>query len=203
MTNIFRFLFGRNKIIDSSNSNEYRQGLEALEKADKYFKNGLDSVALSYYDQAIKFGQKEGFYNRGLCLQALDFNLEAIDDFTEAISITPEDCNLYFCRGSSKVYLKDYEGAIEDGTKAAELAEKGLSFNKKYDEGAKAQGSKSAATLYELFIFTWGAMHNPSIEKILKKRLEQRRLSALPEDIAYVEKSSQEQKNIFKRRNDK
>ena len=43
---------------------------------------------------------------------------EAIEDFTQAITIKPDDAKVYFERGKAKVSLKQYEEAIEDFTQA-------------------------------------------------------------------------------------
>jgi len=46
----------------------------------------------------------------------------AIDDFTKAIELDPENPEIYIKRGDIKeVVLEDYQGAIDDFTKAIEL----------------------------------------------------------------------------------
>ena len=50
----------------------------------------------------------------------------AIDDFTKAIEIDPNDDSSYKCRGLSKKILKDFKGALDDFNKAIEIGkEKG------------------------------------------------------------------------------
>ena len=198
---LFSFLTNKNKSPDKPRKEDYFLGKELLVKAHIYLERNEYSEALPLLDKAIELGQKEGYYNRGLCLQALEFNLDAIDDFTKAISIAPNDCNLYFCRGNSKITLKDYDSAIEDGEKALQLAERGLSENKKYDEAAIAQGSNSAGSLYGIMIGVWKMMQgDPKIQKLLQERFKQRLESSLPEDIAYVKEERKKTDELFKRR---
>ena len=45
----------------------------------------------------------------------------AIEDFTQAIKLKPDDVDAYNARGWAKRHIDDYDGAIEDFTKAIEL----------------------------------------------------------------------------------
>ncbi|MDR2592497.1 MAG: tetratricopeptide repeat protein [Chitinispirillales bacterium] len=45
----------------------------------------------------------------------------AIDDYSKAIEIDPQDAGVYFNRGIAKSELSDYKGAIEDYSKAIEI----------------------------------------------------------------------------------
>ena len=38
----------------------------------------------------------------------------AIDDYSKAIMLNPDDADAYLSRGSAKNYLEDYNGAIDD-----------------------------------------------------------------------------------------
>ena len=156
---LLSFFFNKKKLPDKPRREDYYLGKELLEKAYTYLERNEYSKALPLLNRAIELGQKEGYYDRGLCFQGLGFNLEAIDDFTKAISNTPTDCNLYFCRGNSKVNLKEYDSAIEDGEKAIQLAKAGLLENKRYDEAAIAQGSNSAVSLYGTIVLNWKIMN--------------------------------------------
>ena len=163
---LFDFLFKKDKSTDKTRKESFHSGNEILAKAHRYLEKNEFSEALPLLDKAIELGQSEGYYDRGLCLQALGFNLDSIDDFTKAIAMTPNDCNLYFCRGNSKINLNQYDSAIEDGEKALELAEAGLEENKRYDIAAIAQGSSSASSLYSNMIWTWKLLEDsPEIKK--------------------------------------
>jgi len=57
-----------------------------------------------------------------MCLQALGFHLDAIDDFDKAIDMDPDDCNLYFMRAMSMRGAGRYEDADEDFRRAIALS---------------------------------------------------------------------------------
>lgn len=198
---LFNLMFNKNKSTDKQRREEYYLGKELIAKARIFLEMEEYSKALPLLDKAIELEQKEGYYIRGLCLQALEFNLDAIDDFTKTISMAPNDCNLYFCRGNSEINLNQYDSAIEDGAKAVQLAEAGFVDNKRYDEAAIAQGSSSASSVYSAMIGTWKIMQgDPKIQKLLQDRFKQRLESSLPEDIAYIKEEQRKKDELFKRR---
>lgn len=59
-------------------------------------------------------------------LEIDNFNIRkykvAIEYFTKAISIEPNNSMAYYYRGSSNIYTKNLQGAIEDLTKAVEIS---------------------------------------------------------------------------------
>ncbi len=63
----------------------------------------------------------EDYFNSGLAKAVLDDCRGAIQDYTKAIELNPEDVKAYYRRGNAKAYLKDYKGAIADYSKAIEL----------------------------------------------------------------------------------
>jgi hypothetical protein len=76
--------------------------------------------------------------------------LDAIDDFTKAISLEPEDCNNYFERSNCKGAVCDFEGAIADLEEAIRLSKLNNAVNKEYDRLAKAMGQRNGVTaMYE------------------------------------------------------
>src|SRR5579862_9522892 len=101
MSNIFDKLFKRKTQIQTkeTKSLSFENGIEAYQKGCVHADNGEYEDALKCFDFAIDCGIKEAYQERGLCLNSLDYFLDAIDDFNKAIQLTPEDCNLYYCRG--------------------------------------------------------------------------------------------------------
>src|SRR5947209_3017128 len=79
--------------------------------------------ALNCLDVAIErgFDRDDIFVSRAACLQALGFDLDAIDDFNKAIALEPDDCNLYFMRGLSLREVCRYRDADEDFRTAVAL----------------------------------------------------------------------------------
>lgn len=106
--------------------------------------------ALGHFDDAIKAGcvYAEVYALRGGCLQALSFDLEAIDDFGSAIALEPEDCNLFFQRSFSKESIGDLQGKAADLEKAINLAEIDNRHTRIYDEYAREKGWRNCAHLY-------------------------------------------------------
>ena len=74
---------------------------------------------------------------RAFCLQALDYNHDAILDFDKAIIESPNDANLYFGRSHSKKILMRIDEAILDLEKAIMLAQVKNELNAEYDDEMK------------------------------------------------------------------
>lgn len=101
--NLFKWFHDRS---EQRNSRlRYSQGLDQLEEARKHLvaKPSRYQEALTCLDQVIASGIEtaEVFGMRGTCLQALDFHLDAIEDYSKAISLDVGDCNTYFQRSVS------------------------------------------------------------------------------------------------------
>ena len=73
-------------------------------------------------------------------MQGLDFHDEAIDDFDIAITLEPDDCNLFFCRAISKRESGDYDGSIADFKKSITLSKEDSLLNDEYKDEAKKIG---------------------------------------------------------------
>jgi len=197
---LLSFIF--NKKSTSSKIDNSDSGTELLKKADYFIANSEYYDALPFLDKAIKLGCDEAYVSRALCLQALGFILDSIDDFTKAISIKPNDCNLYFCRGNSLIELKSYDLANKDGEKAIILAKENLPENIRYNDAAKTQGYDSAKALYESMIMAWRiGQDDPKIQKIKQDLFNRKLNSTNPEDIAYVRREQIKNEKLFKRRN--
>lgn len=155
----------------------YSRGIELTRKR-KY------EEALSELDMAIKGGVGAVRYNfRALCLQALDFHDEAIEDFDRAISLEPKDCNLYFCRGMSKRDTGDFDGCIADIKTAIRLSELGSKVNDDYKKHAKEMGWPDGHTsFYEFQLLSTESMKNmdKELRQSLMKKNKKRRNSTIP-----------------------
>jgi tetratricopeptide (TPR) repeat protein len=105
--------------------------LAYAQSADEYLKeacvsqsNGDHKSALKSIEMAISLDDTKGEYYevKGECLMDLNRFQEAYETFSWAILVFPERAKLYNDRGNIFVISKDYDLAIEDFTKAIELA---------------------------------------------------------------------------------
>jgi tetratricopeptide (TPR) repeat protein len=70
----------------------------------------------------VSFSQTaEGHFNNGLAKYHLTDYYGAIEDFTKAIKVNPNDADTYYNRGVAKSSLGDIKGAIADFTKAIKI----------------------------------------------------------------------------------
>ncbi len=63
----------------------------------------------------------ENYYYRGYNNYISENYPEALSDYNKALSLAPNDFNIYFSRGNLNIKLKDYEGAIADFSKCISL----------------------------------------------------------------------------------
>ena len=144
---------------EKENFEEKKQIFDFFQKGkDSYLNNDLND-ALLYFDKAfeLKFTEyclkeEANIYDlRGACLERLEFHYDAISDFNKSISLSPNDCDKYFCRSRSKLAILDYEGAVLDIEKAIEVSQVDNEHNKIFNEQAYEQGYKNgAAEFYQL-----------------------------------------------------
>jgi tetratricopeptide (TPR) repeat protein len=116
-----------------------------------HFSARRDQEAVDCFDKALECGIEDAelFGLRGSCLQSLEWHLDAIDDFTRAISLEPDDCNLYFQRAMSKTATGDQLGFQADIQQAIRLSKMDNALNRNYNQGAKEMGWPTAAAMYE------------------------------------------------------
>ena len=82
-------------------------------------------LAIKYFDKSIELYQYDHAYEgRGYAKENLGRYQEAIQDYTQAIRLNPEDAGIHYNRGNAKRKSKDYEGAIQDYTEATKLNSK-------------------------------------------------------------------------------
>ncbi len=160
-----RALLKPTKVEPTEEYKRWLQGYHAYNKAEQHLRVNELLEGLANFDRAIfcGFGQKpeeggEVFSGRGVCLQGLGFDLEAIDDFSKAIQLRHEynllsregeDCNLYFMRANSKNAVGDFDGSIADMEEAIEIAKSDSSLNPNYDAGVQATGWRSMVHFLE------------------------------------------------------
>ncbi|MVN21839.1 hypothetical protein [Mucilaginibacter arboris] len=145
---------------------------------DCYLKRQTDD-ALLYFDKALEYNFIENFPTevtklfgmRGCCLQELDYDYDAINNFDKSITLASNDCNKYFSRSVSKGAILDFEGEIADIEKAIELSKIDNLLNREYNDEAQKQGYKNGvAGLFEMRLV--GARMKLETELNDRKRIE-------------------------------
>jgi tetratricopeptide (TPR) repeat protein len=137
----------------------WAKGCRAFEKGKQHyltedgkgFSNDQIQLALDAFDEAIEAGFEGGriYASRGSCLQSLEYHLDAIEDFTKAIQLTPEDSNLYFMRSVSKGASGDLTGRVADLVEAIRVSAIENEANKIYHGWARTLGYKNITAKYE------------------------------------------------------
>jgi tetratricopeptide (TPR) repeat protein len=119
-------------------------GFTAFERAKELYLRNEAQQALRYFDTAIDsgFDGSEIYVMRGGCLQSLGFDLDAIDDFTKAIELDPEDSNTYFQRSISKGAVGDLNGRVKDLNEAIRLSGIDSYSTRSHDAFARENGYK-------------------------------------------------------------
>ena len=79
-------------------------------RGEKHFLESEFEEALSFFDSALEkgFEKKDIFEFRGMCLQSLGYEFDAVEDFNKAIEFSPDNCHLYYNRALSKDAIFDY-----------------------------------------------------------------------------------------------
>ena len=124
--------------------------MRALEEGIKLSDAKHYREALIKLDLAIESGIfKEAYSERGICLQMLEFHLDAIDDFNKAIDLFPTDANNYFFRSMSKKEIGEYDAAIFDNKQAILLSQSNSVENQERNLKAKNLGYDAATQFYQ------------------------------------------------------
>lgn len=91
---------------------------EALtKKALQYFIAGQYETAIAETDKIIDEDNnfsKEAYDIRAMSLESLNYNLDAIDDFTQSLTMDPSSANIYYLRGLARQKVGGYAEALED-----------------------------------------------------------------------------------------
>jgi len=136
---------------EARKARKWLEGYHAFEDGKGHYSARRDQEAVDCFDKAIECGLEDAdvFALRGSCLQSLEWNLDAIDDFTRAISLQPDDCNLYFQRAMSKTATGDQSGFEADMQQAILLSKVDSPLNRNYNQGAKEMGWANTTAMYE------------------------------------------------------
>ena len=151
LTSLLSFFKTKPSVATEGNK-KWRRGYNAFEAGKKHYAEQRTEEALDCFDTAVECGFEDGtlFGLRGSCLQTLEWDLDAIDDFSAAISFEPQDCNNYYARAMSKQGAGDPQGALADIQEAIRLSRVDNALNRHYDSGAKEMGWPSTAARYEV-----------------------------------------------------
>jgi tetratricopeptide (TPR) repeat protein len=135
----------------SPENQRWLDGYLAFEEGKKHFCNKDGEKALDCFDRAIESGIEGAdiLRLRGICLQELGFDLDAIDDFNKAISLSPEDANCFFMRSLSRSATGDRNGSISDLQEAIRVSMIDNEDNRFANNYAKETGWASASAYYE------------------------------------------------------
>ena len=173
-------LFRKKPSVSAEANERWLHGHRAFEAGKKHFAARREQEAVGCFDAALEYGFETAalFSLRGTCLQSLGWHLDAIDDFTKAISTEPQDCNLYFQRAMSKSSTGDEQGFIADIQDAIRLSKVDSALNRNYNLGAKDMGWHSTAAMYE----GQAALSADSPDFIIDKKIERTKLRGRRKD---------------------
>jgi tetratricopeptide (TPR) repeat protein len=173
-------LFRRKPSVSKEANERWHRGYHAFEAGKKHFAKRRDQEAVDCFDTAVECGFEDAalFGLRGSCLQSLEWHIDAIDDFTKAISLETQDCNLYFQRAMSKSSIGDQQGFLADIQDAIRLARADNALTRNYNLWAKEHGWQSVAASYE----GQAALSYDMPDFIKDKRVEQTKLRGRRKD---------------------
>jgi len=170
----FLNLFGAKPKPSTAANQQWLQGYEAFEAGKRHYAGRRHEEAVACFDEAVECGFEDGelFSLRGSSLQALKWNIDAIEDFTRAISTEPDDCNLYFQRAMSKVSIGDQLGFLADVQEAIRLSRVESEATRAYNTYANETGHESVTQIYQFQLMMQGEMP----EFLVAKRVEEAEL---------------------------
>ena len=143
------------KIYHSASEKSVKKGME-LDNAGEFI------FALEYYDYAIEVNPAAptALNCRAFCLQSLEYYLDAIDDFSQALLWAPDDPNLHFGLGSCCAAIKKYDLAVLHGDRAVSWAAAKNPRYAAYEQLATERGYKDAGELYDMMTMGWRVSDN-------------------------------------------
>lgn len=159
-------LFRKKELVPTEDERRRLCGYRAYEEGKElYYREGRSEEgktarverlqkALDFFDTAIDCGfEDEGVYaDRGICLQQLGFDLDAIDDFDKAIASEQEDSNLYFMRSWSRSAVGDLPGHVSDLQTAIRVAAIDNAANRSHNAHACETGYTNCADVYRFHL---------------------------------------------------
>ena len=140
------------KAPSDSGAEQRTRAYEVLARANALLLQCKHEEALSAYDRALNGGVagERVYEGRAVCLQALGYDLDAIDDLSAAIATKPNDSNLYFMRAMSRQTIGDFRSAVEDIAEAVRVAIRVPSEQTTYDLQAREWGHSDVANFYKM-----------------------------------------------------
>jgi len=95
---------------------------EHWDKAEKHYLNDEKKEAIAEYGEVIKLlpNDAESYYSRGNCY-SIEEQEKAVDDFSKAISLEPQNDRYYKFRASAYIRIGENEKGKADIEKAVEL----------------------------------------------------------------------------------
>ncbi len=161
--NLIANIFKKTTSLPKKSDHLWREGYEAFERGKNlYFQNEI-LQALHNFDTAIDSGFEgaDVYSMRGGCLQTLQYDLDAIDDFTKAIEFDPEDSNYYYMRSISKGAVGDLHGGIEDLKEAIRLAGIDSASTRSHNAGIQRR-----APLEDFAAETWREVMRTNLDSV-------------------------------------
>ncbi len=143
--------FTKKKTLPGFSHDEASVGFEAYHKGEDFLSKKQMQEALECFDEAINSGYVDNadvYSGRGLCLQSLNYDLDAIDDFDRAIALQPENSLTFYLRSLSKSSTSDLRGCVSDLEEAIRLAGVDNEYTRNVDAHARETGYKDAAYYY-------------------------------------------------------
>jgi len=143
--------FTKNKTLPGFSHDEASVGFEAFQKGEDFLSKKQMQEALECFDEAINCGyvaNADVYSGRGICLQSLNYDLDAIDDFNKAIALQPENSLTFYMRSLSKTATSDLHGCISDLQEAIRLLDVDNEYTRNVDAHARETGYKDAAYYY-------------------------------------------------------
>lgn len=123
---------------------------DILQSARSACETGDNVEALRLLDQALASGMRDpdAWSMRGTVLQALGWNLDAIDDFTVAIALSEPCSSLHFSRAMSRQSVGDREGCLADIEEAIVLGARDTHLERAYADTARELGYNTLVEFY-------------------------------------------------------
>ena len=126
-------------------------GLEAYMKGEDYYLSKEYGKSFEHLNRAIEldYMRDTAYEFRSVCHEELGSLKKAAEDLNSAISLRPNDANLYFQRSNIKNKGKDFQGSVTDLQEAIRLSKLDNETNEKYRELAQELGHKDHTSMYE------------------------------------------------------
>ena len=109
-------------IIDALTKLEKQNGPYIDSQGDEYLANKQYDLAIKKFDEAIRLGERQSYYSRGMAWLAKREYERAIADFTQATKFEHENSFAYLHRAEANEQKGDRDSAIADYRRALVLA---------------------------------------------------------------------------------